>query len=80
MNEQIQNRFKSFGWRFVAYIVSIGLVWLTDNIASLELSPFITTLIGLGLGELSKLWAVKMNLKGKTFLGRMIRPKVSDKV
>lgn len=80
-NQIIINRFKSFLWRFGAYIVSIGLVWLTDNLVSLELSPFVTTLIGLGLGELSKIWAVKQKLQGKTFLGKMIkRPKEDDRV
>ena len=69
MDNPISNRIKSFLWRFGAYLISIGLVWLIDNIASLQLSPFLTTLIGLGLGEISKYWNNKMKFAGKTFLG-----------
>lgn len=71
MNDAFIKRLKSFSWRFFAYVVAISLTWLTDNLADLQLSPFITTLIGLGLGELSKHWSNTMNLKGKTFFGRI---------
>ncbi len=69
-NPIIINRIKSFCWRFVAYIVSIALAWLADNIGLLELNPFITTIVGLGLGELTKWWNNRQATLGKTFFGR----------
>ncbi len=68
-NEIILNRFKSFSWRFVAYIVAIALAWLADNIGLLELNPFVTTIIGLALGELTKYWNARMKTLGRGFFG-----------
>ena len=80
MENQIAKRLKSFAWRFCVYMVTIGLAWLTDNIGLLELSPFLTATVALLLGEATKMWNNKMRLQGKTFLGRMIRPKEDDRV
>lgn len=81
MNEQIIKRLKSFGWRLMVATVTFVLAWITDNIGLLELPLWIQAGLGtLILPELTKLWAVKMKLKGKTFLGRMIRPATEDKV
>lgn len=70
MNEQLTNRLKSFGWRLSAYIVAVVLAWLADNIGLLELNATVTAVVGLVLGELSKWWANKMNVAGKTYFGR----------
>ncbi len=71
MENPIINRLKSFGWRFLAYMVSIALAWLADNFNLLELNPFATAVVGLLLGELSKYWAAKQALLGKTYFGRV---------
>ena len=51
---QFIKRLKSLGWRVgmvvVAYLVSYGL----DNLSSFNLSPEVTVLLGLVLGEVSK--------------------------
>ena len=70
MDNLIINRFKSFAWRFAAYIITVALAWLADNVGLLELNPFFTTLIGLALGEISKYWATRQASFGKTFFGR----------
>ena len=72
MDNQFIKRLKSFGWRLGAYLLSITLAWLINNIASLELSPFITTFIGLILGEASKMWANYQKTLGRSFLGMKI--------
>lgn len=70
MNEALLNRFKSFGWRFLAYIVAAVLAWLADNIGLLEFNPTATAIVGLLLGEASKAWANFMSTAGKTYFGR----------
>ncbi len=66
------SRIKSFGWRFLAYIVAVALAWIADNFKLLELDPFITTIVGLVLGELSKAWAAYQKKLGKSFFGRAL--------
>lgn len=81
MNEQILNRFRSFGWRLLVVTVTFVLGWITENIGLLELPLWVQAGLGtLILPEITKWWAVKMKLKGKTFLGKMIRPKEDDRV
>lgn len=48
------NRLKSFTWRLGAYLVVAGLAWASDNAGMLELSPAVTTVIALVLGEVTK--------------------------
>jgi len=70
MQNPIIKRLKSFGWRFLAYMVAIALAWLADNFQLLQLNPFATAVVGLLLGELSKYWSTKQTLLGKTYFGR----------
>jgi hypothetical protein len=69
--QQVWKRAKSFLWRLAAYLITAALAWLADNIGLLELHPAITTIIALGLGELSKAWANFMDGQGKTYFGRV---------
>lgn len=71
MNEQFLKRLKSFGWRFLAYMIAIALAWLADNIGLLELNPTLTAIVGLILGECSKLWANYQESLGKSYFGRV---------
>lgn len=65
------SRLKSFGWRFLSYIITIALAYLVDNIGLLEISPFYTTFVALILGEISKYWNNKQKALGKSFFGRI---------
>jgi len=69
----IVSRLKSFGWRFLSYIITMALAYLVDNIGLLEISPFYTTFIALILGEVSKWWANKQKELGRSFFGRSIK-------
>lgn len=72
MNEELLKRLKSFGWRFLAYIVAAVLAWLADNIGLLELNPTVTAIIGLLLGEISKWFANYQQSLGRSYFGRKI--------
>ena len=54
IDNQLVKRIKSLLWRAsmmgIAFIVSV----LAENLVGLGLSPWITTVLGLALGELSK--------------------------
>lgn len=48
------NRLKSFAWRLGAFVVVAGLGWISENAGLLELSPAVTTVIALVVGEVTK--------------------------
>jgi hypothetical protein len=52
--EQILKRFKSFGWRLGAFLAVAGLNFLAENVADLGMSPFVTTVVALMAGEVTK--------------------------
>jgi hypothetical protein len=58
MNAQLINRIKSFLWRGGSMAAMAFLVYASDNIGLLELSPaiqsFLTILLGLASGEVTK--------------------------
>lgn len=54
MDSQLVKRIKSFLWRAGMIGVAAALAWIAENLNLLELSTFWTTMLGLGLGELSK--------------------------
>ena len=76
MSEMFIKRLKSLAWKFGNAVVLFALTWLTDNVSSLELDPFVMGFISLGLGyitsEITKWWAIKQASLGKTFFGRVL--------
>lgn len=52
--EQLWKRIKSFLWRAVMMLLAIAVQFALDNLTQFQLSPQLTILIGLVLGELSK--------------------------
>jgi hypothetical protein len=50
----ITKRIKSFLWRGLMMAVAAFIAYAMDNLDLLELSPLMTTVIGLVLGEVSK--------------------------
>jgi hypothetical protein len=68
--EQFITRLKTFGWLLGAYLVAMGLSWISEHIGLLELNPFWTAFVGLVISQITKWWNSKMNLEGKTFFGR----------
>jgi hypothetical protein len=48
------NRFKSLLWRAGMVALAAGLSWVLNNLSMLSLSPTLTVVIGLVLGEVSK--------------------------
>jgi len=54
MTQAVKNRFKSFAWR-TGIMVAVALVnFALANLADFSLSPEVTVLVGLVLGEVSK--------------------------
>lgn len=49
------NRFKSFLWRAGIMLATAAVGFVAQNIGLLHLDPFWVTLIGLALGEVTKL-------------------------
>ena len=47
-------RVKSFAWRLGMAIVAFTFAWVSENIGLLELSPAMTGILALVLGEVSK--------------------------
>lgn len=47
-------RFKSFYWRFGAYLVVSGGAWILNNLQLLDLSPLMVALISFIIGEITK--------------------------
>ncbi len=68
-------RLKSFFWRLGGVAVIFALGWITDNIASLEISTVWLGMASLGLGyitgEITKWWAIHQSDFGKTFFGKI---------
>lgn len=54
MNEQLKNRLKSLAWRIGMMTVAVCIQFALDNAADLNISPLVTVLLGLILGEVSK--------------------------
>ncbi len=54
MNEQILKRIKSFTWRLAMAMAAFGAEWTLSNIGILDLSPMMTGILALVLGEVSK--------------------------
>lgn len=48
------NRFKSLLWRAGMVALAAGIGWVLNNLSMLSLSPTLTVVIGLVLGEVSK--------------------------
>lgn len=69
MVSPITNRFKSFAWRFGLFMIPVALSWIIDNLPTLGLPVVITGFIAYTLNEVTKYWAKKQALKGKTFFG-----------
>ena len=54
MTQAVKNRFKSFAWR-TGIMVAVALVnFALANLSDFSLSPEVTVLVGLVLGEVSK--------------------------
>lgn len=51
---QFVKRVKSLAWRAVMMGLAFGVSFAVDNLSTLQLSPTVTTLLGLILGEVSK--------------------------
>lgn len=54
MSSQLKKRIKSLLWRGAMMTIAFMVDFLMQNLAGLEMSPILTTVIGLGLGEVSK--------------------------
>ena len=50
----MKNRLKSFAWRLGAYLAVSALAWISNNLGLLELSPWLTMILALILGEITK--------------------------
>jgi len=59
MTEENKNKMfksvKSLAWRIGMMALAVIIKFLIDNLGTFELSPTITTIIGLVLGEVSKI-------------------------
>lgn len=51
---QLTKRIKSFFWRLGSYLAVSAVAWMSTNIGLLELSPMITAVLALVLGEITK--------------------------
>lgn len=47
-------RVKSFLWRALMGVIAAGIAWLVSNLGNFSLSPTVTAILGLVLGEVSK--------------------------
>lgn len=54
MNETLNKRLKSFLWRTGMMVLAATAAFMLDNLGLLGLSPQVTVLLGLMLGEISK--------------------------
>jgi hypothetical protein len=55
MNEQLEKRLKSFAWRLGMMLLAVTLDFTAKNLGDFEISDEITVILGLVLGEVSKL-------------------------
>jgi len=60
LKQVIISRFKSFIWRCFGYAIAGLLAFVLDTVSLLELSPFITTITGLVIGEITKFLNVNL--------------------
>lgn len=54
MNEQLQKRLSSFAWRLGMMLLAVTVDFTVQNLGMFEMSPTVTTVLGLVLGEVSK--------------------------
>lgn len=54
MDTQFTKRLKSLGWRVAMMTIAVALSAIAEGLNTLELSPEVTVVLGLILGELSK--------------------------
>lgn len=61
MNKTFTNRLKSFAWRLGMMVLAFTANYISTNLAGLELSPTVTVIAGLILGEISKFLNVEIS-------------------
>lgn len=54
MNEQFKKRLSSFLWRTGMMVLAAVVTFIMDNLGMLQFDPFVVTILGLVLGEVSK--------------------------
>ena len=54
MESQLTKRLKSFSWRLLMAIFAFSIDWTMANMGVLDLSPMMTGILALALGEVSK--------------------------
>ena len=54
MNEQLKKRILSFAWRLCSYMGVAGLAFIAENIGVFELPEYITVIVALICGEITK--------------------------
>ena len=54
MESQLMKRVKSFSWRLGMATVAFSVEWMMANLGILDLSPMLTGVLALALGEVSK--------------------------
>ncbi len=54
MNEILQKRLKSFAWRLGSYMAIAGLAFIAENIGDFMLPEYITVIVALICGEITK--------------------------
>lgn len=52
--EQLLKRIKSFLWRLGGYLLAAALVWISEHLGELQLPTYITAILTLLIGELTK--------------------------
>lgn len=64
MNEQLKKRLKSLGWRAGCMAIVAALNEIAAQLGTFDLSPFVITVVGLVVGELTKFVANQTTLFG----------------
>lgn len=59
MDSQFTKRLKSLVWRVLMMVIAVALSAIAEGLNTLELSPEITVVLGLILGEISKYFNTK---------------------
>ena len=54
MESQLMKRVKSFSWRLGMATIAFSVEWMMANLGILDLSPMITGVLALAIGEVSK--------------------------
>ena len=68
----IINRVKSIAWQFGYAVITFGLNWIIENLSTFGLPVWSLVMIAYFLNQVSKWWATKQSLLGKTFFGKTI--------